>query len=222
MNENIYPRKLTRQDRVRQASQHRREQQRDQVHHLILSTAAELFLTSGYEGFSLRKVAEQIGYTPTTIYRYFDDKDDLLLAIVLEGFQQFEATLRAASEAQPDPLLRLIDLGRAYVQFGLAHPLHYQLMFMQRADLLFHQRVDETAPPGNSFLVLQNAVQAALDTNVVKPGDVRMYSYLLWTTVHGIVALAVTKHHYDPDFASELTETALHAVIEGIRFVHSQ
>jgi AcrR family transcriptional regulator len=44
----------------------------------ILTAAGALFLEQGYERFSLRKVAERIGYSPTTIYPYFRDKDDLL------------------------------------------------------------------------------------------------------------------------------------------------
>jgi AcrR family transcriptional regulator len=51
-----------------------------------VDAAGALFLEQGYERFSLRKVAERIGYSPTTIYLYFRDKDDLLFTVVDEGF----------------------------------------------------------------------------------------------------------------------------------------
>lgn len=69
---------MTRVERTRQASRHRREQEKEELQQLILKAAGELFLEQGYDRFSLRQVAERIGYSATTIYLYFEDKDDLL------------------------------------------------------------------------------------------------------------------------------------------------
>src|SRR5262245_38488480 len=124
-------------ERVRHASRERREQQKEGLRRTILKAAGELFLESGYEGFSMRRVAERIGYSATTIYRYYEDKDDLLFAVVHEGFVEFAQRLAAAAEDAASPLKRLEALGQAYVRFGLESPIYYQMMFMQRADLLF-------------------------------------------------------------------------------------
>ncbi|MFX5306100.1 helix-turn-helix domain-containing protein, partial [Acinetobacter baumannii] len=70
----------TRQIRIRQKSAERRERRRQETRRAILEAATRMFEREGYEGFSLRQVAEAIGYTPTTIYLYFKDKDDLLFA----------------------------------------------------------------------------------------------------------------------------------------------
>ncbi|MFH4082248.1 helix-turn-helix domain-containing protein, partial [Acinetobacter baumannii] len=71
----------TRQARIRQNSAQRRERSRQETRQAILEAAIQMFEREGYEGFSLRQVAENIGYTPTTIYLYFKDKDDLLFAV---------------------------------------------------------------------------------------------------------------------------------------------
>src|SRR5215831_8637617 len=124
----------TQGERLRQAIRHRQAQEKQELRQAILKAAGELFLEQGYERFSLRKVAERIGYSPTTIYLYFRDKDDLLFTVVDEGFARFGQQLAAAAESQEDPWERLIALGRAYVAFGLEYPVYYQLMFMQRAE----------------------------------------------------------------------------------------
>jgi AcrR family transcriptional regulator len=82
----------TRAARLKQAIAQRREQQRENLRRTILTAAGELCLAHGYEGFSLRQVAERIGYSATTIYRYFANKDDLLFAIVYEGFNSSSAS----------------------------------------------------------------------------------------------------------------------------------
>jgi AcrR family transcriptional regulator len=125
---------------VRQASRARREQQKKSLGRIILDAAGELFLEQGYEGFSMRRVAERIGYSATTIYRYYEDKDDLLFAVVNEGFSEFARQLTEAAENVSNPLKRFEALGRAYIRFGLDNPVYYQMMFMQRADLLFESR----------------------------------------------------------------------------------
>src|SRR5260370_7898358 len=80
---------VTQAQRLRQAIRHRQDQEKQALRQTILTTAGELFLEQGYDHFSLRKVAERIGYSPTTIYLYFRDKDDLLFTVVDEGFTRF-------------------------------------------------------------------------------------------------------------------------------------
>src|SRR6516162_3614916 len=102
----------TQAQRLRRAIRHRQAQEKQTLRQTILTAAGELFLEQGYERFSLRKVAERVGYSPTTIYLYFRDKDDLLFTVVEEGFVQFGRQLVAAAESQADPWERIIALGR--------------------------------------------------------------------------------------------------------------
>src|SRR5436190_19184209 len=120
----------TQAQRLQQAIRHRQNQEKLELRQAILREAGKLFLEQGYNHFSLRRVAERIGYSPTTIYLYFRDKDDLLFTVVDEGFARFGQQLAAAASTE-DPWERLIALGRAYVSFGLQNPVYYQLMFMQ-------------------------------------------------------------------------------------------
>ncbi len=210
--------KITQAHRVRQASRARREQQKESLRRVILDAAGELFLEQGYEGFSMRRVAERIGYSATTIYRYYEDKDDLLFAVVNEGFSEFARQLAEAADGASNPLKRLEALWHAYFRFGLENPVYYQMMFMQRADLLFESQREQTRPMIESFDVLQKAVRAAMDAGVMKRGDVETYSRVIWSLVHGMTSLALA----DPKrFTSEVmeknTRLALKMVANGLR-----
>jgi AcrR family transcriptional regulator len=182
----------TRDQRLRQASRRRRAADKQELRRAILEAASDLFLERGYEGFSLRQVAERIGYTPTTIYLYFTDKDALLFALLDNAFDRFGAALRQASEHFDDPVEKLEALGRAYVRFGLEHPQHYQLMFVVRSDFLLQARATETEPRIASFRVLQDAVELAMSSGALRQGDVEGTSLLLWSLMHGIVSLAIS------------------------------
>lgn len=206
----------TQAERLRQAIRHRQEGEKQELRQAILTAAGELFLECGYERFSLRKVAERIGYSPTTIYLYFRNKDDLLFTVVDEGFARFAQQLAAAAASTEDPWDRLIALGRAYVAFGLEHPVYYQLMFMQRTDFLTNRQAGASQPRIAGFRMLQQTVQQAIDAGILYPGDAENYSDVLWSLVHGMVSLAISMPMFDAPRIQRTIETAWQMECRGL------
>jgi len=206
----------TQAERLHQAIRHRQDQEKQELRQAILTAAGELFLEQGYERFSLRKVAGRIGYSTTTIYLYFRDKDDLLFTVVDEGFVRLGQQLAAAAASTEDPWERLIALGRAYVNFGLQNPVYYQLMFMQRTDFLTRRQAGESQPRIASFRVLQQTVQQAIDAGVLRPGDAESYSDVFWALVHGMVSLAISMPMFDASRIQQTMEIAWQMECEGL------
>ena len=209
--------KPTRAQRLKQGSAKRREQGKAETRRAILNAAVALFQEHGFEHFSLRQVAEAIGYSPTTIYLYFIDKDDLLFHTAMEGFVKFGEMLQAAYDGADTPLERFGAVGRAYVTFGLENPVNYRLMFMQRGEFL-----ERDTPPGyesviDSFGVLTRALQDCLDAGVIKPGDLQTYANMAWANVHGIVALAIGTPYIDEAAAYAILEQYQTSITEGMK-----
>src|SRR5713226_8330120 len=94
----------------------RRERERAQTRRKILEAARRMFVQHGYEATTMRAIAAKIGYTPTAIYHHFRNKEALLTELSTQDF-------RALAQA-------FQQIGQAYVEFGLTHPMHYRLMFM--------------------------------------------------------------------------------------------
>jgi len=200
----------TRTTRLRQRSQDRRENERKELHRLILDAAAELFAQGGYEGFSLRRVAEHIGYSPGAIYRYFDDKDDLLFNVADEGFKRFQSAQRAAALSSDDLAHSLRAMAAAYVAFGREYPNHYRLMFMERPDLLFQSHQDQAVEWLNALSEYQVIFAAAVQAGVLRQGDSAVMSDTWWAMLHGIVALSITMNFlFDEARTEHLLQTAL-------------
>jgi AcrR family transcriptional regulator len=198
----------TRDDRIRKGSRHRREQEKEELRQTILKVAGDLFLEQGYDHFSMRRVAEEIGYSVATLYLYFRDKDALLFAIVDEGFTIFAQQLEAEAIKSNDPWTRIGNLAQVYIDFGLRHPVYYQLMFLWRVDYLTQARPGEKQIRLEAFSVLEQAVQIAMDEKAMLPGDAHVYSDTLWAIMHGIVSLAITMPNFDEERIQKLTESA--------------
>jgi AcrR family transcriptional regulator len=207
----------TRTQRTRTASRQRREQEKEELRQTILAAAAALFLEHGYEAFSLRQVAEQIGYSPTTIYLHFDDKTDLLFAVVDDAYADFSRRLQAAYDSTDDPLARIRALGDAYVDFGLANPAIYEMIFMHRTEFLVSWRKGEERPRASSLLILQRAVVDAQHAGAVRQGDVQSLGDALWAVVHGLVSLSISLPMFDAVRGRASAEAALNLMIDAMR-----
>jgi AcrR family transcriptional regulator len=206
---------VTQTERLREASRRRRDTQKQELRQAILAAAGELILEKGYEAFSLRQVAERIGYSATTIYLYFENKDALVAAVIEEGFGRFLRALEAVRTEHPGA--RISALGRAYVRFARANPVYYRLMFMNRPDLVALAAQGEPGKFDASFQVLQRAVQGAIDAGAIRPGDARGYSFVLWSLVHGIASLAITGMvSLDEAALGDATDLALGIVGRGL------
>ena len=110
--------------------QERRAREKQELRQEIVDAARDLFVREGFDNVSMRKIAEKIEYSPTTIYLYFLDKADLLDCIVEETFQRLEARMAGIHESIPDPRQRLIEGLRAYIDFGIEHPSDYRVAFL--------------------------------------------------------------------------------------------
>jgi len=179
---------LTRAARIKQANQERRQRHKHEIREAIVDAALDIFLEKGYDEFSLRQVAERIGYTATTIYRYFKDKDDLLFAVIAESYDKFTAALTAAAQEADEPLERLICYGRAYIRWGIANPEAYKLMFIHRPQFLIDRLHTGRHALGRAGV---EHIRAAMAAGVIPQGDADAIVDALWGLAHGIVSLAL-------------------------------
>ncbi|HEX6506059.1 MAG TPA: TetR/AcrR family transcriptional regulator [Chloroflexota bacterium] len=202
-------------DRLRLASRERRDLQKQELRRQILCAAAELFVEQGYDHFSLRQVAERIGYSATTIYLYFQNKDDLLFEVVYDGWRRFSEEFVVAAAQGGDPVERLRSMGRCYIRFGLDNPAVYDLMFVQRTDFLVHENLHSEGKPLDLFEVLCAGVRDAIDAGLFRPGDVVTYSDAIWAAAHGIVSLC--PNMIDDERRERAIEVVLSMCLDGLR-----
>src|SRR5262249_14251267 len=106
----------------------RRERERQKLRGQILRAAREIARAEGWHAVTVRKIADQVEYSPAAIYEYFDSKEAILYALMVEGFRLILIELQRASTAEPEPVRRLVTLGKAYWRFAWQHPELYQVM----------------------------------------------------------------------------------------------
>jgi AcrR family transcriptional regulator len=151
----------------------------------LLRTAGEMLEKEGLASLKVREVARRAGVSHNAPYRHFPDRDSLLAALAAEGFQQFGDAL----EKRPRR-----EMGEAYVEFALAHPQRFRLMF--------------GGAPGAS----DHRAYEALKKSFADLGDDAEYAAAAaWGLVHGLAHLLLDGHFAGRDpqrFVREVLSTA--------------
>lgn len=175
----------------------RRLRERSETREKILDAARELFLSEGYDGVSMRKVADKIEYSPTAIYVHFADKQELFRELCMQDFGRL-AEVFQSSNMPLDPVERLKQIGRTYVEFGLQYPNHYKLMFMTSypdPPPTAEEQEIKGNPEEDAYAFLKFSVQQAIDKGVFRSDltDADLISQTLWAAVHGVISLNIAK-----------------------------
>jgi AcrR family transcriptional regulator len=148
----------------------------------VLSAAARLLTTQGPEDLSLRAIADAAGIGLASIYHYFASKEDLLLSLAVEGFDDLR---RDILEFQVDPAFTSPMQGghRAFFNFAETRPALFSLMFSERR-MARHGTLRQAEHA--TFLAYQSAVQA--DPRI--PGPYKGKAALaIWALGRGMAAM---------------------------------
>jgi AcrR family transcriptional regulator len=186
----------------------------------ILATTERMLLETGSaQAVSIRAVAQAVGVTPPSIYRHFADKTALIFEVCARHFTALEAHIMRATDGIEDPVARLAALGRAYIEFGVANPEPYRVMFMTRPDVAPEEFQGRVLAESAAFDHLMECVQECIDADRFRPEltDAYRLSLGFWARVHGLTSLLVSKPAMpwptDAGFVDEYAETCLSGVV---------
>ncbi len=172
----------------------RKEREKEVLREQILIAAKTLFLEKGVEKTSIRNIADLIEYSPGSIYHYFKDKNEIFHALHQGGFQQLMGKMEVLISI-PNPMTRLKAMGSIYVEFALENPDMYDLMFIKEApmDHVFNSNDEQWKEGYGTFNFLRNTIKECIQADYFQGHEVEALSFLVWSTVHGMVSLHIRR-----------------------------
>ena len=150
----------------------------------LLAAAETRLAQGGPDGLTLRAIARDVGASHTAPRNHSDDLTGLLSELAAVGFERFTNHMLAAAGGQPTPMARLNAIGRAYVEFAIANPGLFQLMFRS-------ERLDVTRPAlrdamARALGLLQETVAGAHPSG---DADMAVRVIRAWSMTHGFAML---------------------------------
>ncbi len=174
----------------------RKVRQRLDLKQRVLEAAEELFVKDGYRNVSMRKIAEKIEYSPTTIYRLFRNKADVMDHLIAEGYSGVYRRYEEILAHRPDsPLETLNQIITEYVAFALENPNHYELWFatseIRVEDDQLRMRHGEASY--RVYHTWLDRIDECKAEGLLPDRDRLALFQLIWGTVHGMISLRI--HH---------------------------
>jgi AcrR family transcriptional regulator len=194
----------------------RRQRHRASLRREILDAASQLFVEEGYDRLTMRRLAERIEYSPTTIYLYFKDKNELLQAVCEETFSQLAGKLEHLQKTAGTPLGRLREGLRTYISFGLAHPNQYLVTFMSHSPGVDGGAFGDSAG-SRAFDTLRQNVRACAESGDIRTPDVELSAQALWAAVHGLTSLLITQRGFPFTVRAALVDHTVDTMTAGLK-----
>jgi AcrR family transcriptional regulator len=196
----------------------RKARQKKFLRQEIMDAASELFVRDGYENVSMRRIANKIEYSPTTIYLYFKDKAELLDQVSKETFSRLVVRLSKIMEQQTDPVQRLKRGLVAYIEFGLENPHQYRATFMMPRPEGFDTKKyhQEDSPGMQAFSFLTLGVTDCMKAGKMPAMNVELASQTLWAGIHGITALLITHHSFPWVGREKVIHSTVDTLVAGL------
>jgi AcrR family transcriptional regulator len=156
----------------------------------LLDEALRTIQKHGVDQLTLRTVGTRLGVSRSALYRHFADKQALLAAVGSEGFRLLRQAVADAWEQNGRGRTGFEAMAKAYVQFAVAHPSHYRVMF---GGFIESAAKDDTFinEAKAAFQVLVDALIEQQDTGDINRDEPVLMARFVWALVHGIAMLVI-------------------------------
>lgn len=160
------------------------------VKEALIDAAMHFIEANDTERLSLRRLAKQVGVTPSAVYNHFADKNALMLAVKLRLYEEIDTYFESHCQPASDPEDYLLEMCLAYYHFAEEHPARFHVLFS--STLPREWSTPEFVEVSCRCLVrLRKTVLEIYNKYKVtcSESDVVNTTLLVWGQLHGIIAL---------------------------------
>ena len=180
----------------------------------ILEAAERIFVAEGYEGATIRKIADEVGVSSTALYMHFQDKGCILHEICERTLRLLLERNREIAARPLDPVVRVRMMLEAYMLWGMEHPNAYQLVYCVRP-------AEPVAPwpddlPGQCYEIFSGVVREIAAAGRLRVGTTESAAQSLWMSCHGVVALLASRPNFDWADRDDLVKVTLEGLLNGL------
>ncbi|ROS04764.1 TetR family transcriptional regulator [Sinobacterium caligoides] len=171
----------------------------------------------GAENISLRALAREIGVSQTAPYRHFEDKNKLLAAIAIYGFELLANDVNESLQDVNDPVSMLRAMGHTYVRFAINNVEIFKLMF---GPILGNRKAypDLLTAGQRRFELVELGLSSGIKSGQFADTDIPLTANSIWASLHGLAILMQDRYDRFPGLSTEQQiDTSLDILIAGLK-----
>lgn len=185
----------------------------------ILDAARHLMVTDGYDNVSMRKIANSIGYSATSIYLHFKSKDDLFHTLIDEGMDRLhEVLVSARTTLSPRTAIEELEsICKSFIDFGLANSEYYEVMFVLHPDTGKRYPAEKYRKARRNIEVIETTIKRGLGEGALFVRDTYLAANTIWAMLHGVVTLLIARRVDKNISSAQLSSSVIGNILNGLQ-----
>ena len=159
----------------------------------ILEVSRNLLVKDGFGKMSMRKIAKRAGVSATSIYLHFQNKDELLLALIESSIAKLASALEENLTDSDDSITKLEKMAQSFVDFALENPQEYEIIYMVRPEEMPKFPKEKFQQIRKIYELLAGIISEGKRTGSLKVDDPLMSAYMIWAQLHGVASVIISR-----------------------------
>jgi AcrR family transcriptional regulator len=198
----------------------RKKREFEDLRQKIMIAAAEILAEDGYKGFSVRKIAARIEYSPAIIYHYFKDKSEIVSRIVAEGYGRILERLRDTRFFPEDPIKTLLGAAKSYSNLVLENPNLFHAVLLNdigKASAQVRMLEGGISKSRESVAILSGMIGRFIKSGQFRPVDAELTALVIWSALHGLLTRFILEPGVSPARREKLLRHLIEVLVMGLR-----
>ncbi|WPO78520.1 TetR/AcrR family transcriptional regulator [Flavobacterium sp. KACC 22761] len=196
------------------ASKDRILRQKEETRSNILGAAYDIVKEDGWNGLSMRKIADRIEYTAPIIYEYFSNKDAILTELTGQGFIKLAKELEKAKAKFEKPEEQLEAMWMAYWDFAFTDTEMYQVMFGVQMNCCSQQCSLSDSP----YMMFTAVIAEVMKNSNPDPEIIKQKYFTFFSIIHGLIAINIINQNGALEsINNQILKDAIGGIIKSIQ-----
>lgn len=197
----------------------RKEKEKEQMTNLILDAASAIISNEGIEQLSIRKIAKMIDYSPTIIYHYFKDKDDIIYQFVGKKYLEIIKNVVDQNSNCIDLIDRLKGMLYTYIKGALENPEIYKVvMLSNNKDVIKHTSVlfREDSSRTKLMNIFYELIEQIINENDLGSISIDSILQIIWTSTFGLIIRLIIENEVSKEEKEKVIKTHIEMIINRV------
>lgn len=181
----------------------------------ILNASRTLLVTHGYQKLSMRKIAQEIGVSATSIYIHFKNKDHLLHTLMEHSIESLSKAIEKPDIENLTAAEKVEAIAKAYVNFATANPEEYQVIYLVKSHEMERYPKEKFRKVRRGYDLLAHVIEDAVKSGAIEESNPLLAAYTIWAQLHGVVSVVINNRLDFRISREDFLNSAIEHILQG-------
>lgn len=200
-------------------SRERQLKKQEEIKNKILIVAKKIITEKGVERLSIRKITNELDYSPGIIYHYFKDKNEIIETLAKEGYMKILLSLEKVERDINNPLIELQSIFKAYINAVLENPEEYKVFMLSNDPNIIKKTTvleEGISKRSKTMKLLTEIIQRGIDEGQFQDNDAELTAQIVWSSAFGLVIRLIIENGISNDQKEKLIQKHFEIIFNGL------